>query len=101
MAQVGGAKTGLSETKGCVIEFRDVRYSVMTKDPKAGFCSQEKTKKEIIRGVSGRVDPGQALAIMGASGAGKTTFLNILAGRINGDGLTGTISYNGQALSPK
>lgn len=34
----------------------------------------------ILRGVSMAVDEGEAVAVMGASGSGKTTFLHILAG---------------------
>lgn len=35
--------------------------------------------KEILSGIQGAAQPGQIMAIMGASGAGKTTFLDILA----------------------
>jgi len=46
--------------------------------------------KQILYDISGTVHPGQLMAIMGASGAGKTTFLDILArknkrGAVNGD----------------
>lgn len=84
-----------------MIEFEDIRYSVQQPDPNAKGCSSAKTTKEIIKGVTGSVEPGQALAIMGASGAGKTTLLNILSGRINGDGLSGSVKFDGKQLTPK
>ena len=44
------------------------------------------------------MQPGQFLAIIGASGAGKTTMLNYLSGREISQNLqkTGTITVNGQ-----
>lgn len=92
-----------SETRGCLIEFNDINYSVQTEDPHAKRSLFKKTKvtKEIIKGVTGRVEAGQTLAIMGASGAGKTTLLNILAGRITGEGLKGDIKFDGKTLTPK
>ena len=95
----------MSETKGCLIEFENIRYTVSTPDDKATggsliSCKKPMIKKEIIKGVTGRVEPGQALAIMGASGAGKTTLLNILAGRIQGEGLEGNIKFDGKKLTP-
>ena len=46
--------------------------------------------KTILDGVSGYCQPGQLLAIMGSSGAGKTSLLNLLAGRFH--------KYGGQVL---
>ncbi|KAH8927487.1 hypothetical protein BT69DRAFT_1316923 [Atractiella rhizophila] len=51
---------------------------------------QEKGEKQILSNVSGYVPPGQMLAILGASGTGKSTLLDILsckrkAGRLSGD----------------
>ena len=52
--------------------------------------------RTILDGITGHVKPGQVLAIMGASGAGKSTFLDILA-RKNKKGLvTGTTLVNGR-----
>ena len=46
------------------------------------FCgllkSEPKPAKQILQNVSGIARPGEVLAIMGASGAGKSTFLNTL-----------------------
>ena len=36
---------------------------------------------ELLKGITGVFQPGVLTALMGASGAGKTTFLDILAGR--------------------
>jgi len=52
----------------------------------------------ILDNISGSVKPGQVMAIMGASGAGKSTFLDILA-RKNKKGLvTGTTLVNGRIV---
>ncbi|KAF2856625.1 hypothetical protein T440DRAFT_549980 [Plenodomus tracheiphilus IPT5] len=54
--------------------------------------------KQILTGISGAVHPGELLAIMGASGAGKTTFLDILA-RKNKIGTTsGDFYLNGEKI---
>ncbi|KAF2103024.1 putative ABC transporter [Rhizodiscina lignyota] len=54
--------------------------------------------KQILYGVQGVVHPGELMAIMGASGAGKTTFLDILA-RKNKRGITeGDFYVNGEKI---
>ena len=39
--------------------------------------------KSILEGVSGEIVSGKMTAIMGPSGAGKTTFMNVLCGKVN------------------
>ncbi|KAH7619174.1 hypothetical protein Ndes2526B_g06126 [Nannochloris sp. 'desiccata'] len=62
---------------GFDIEFRNLRFSV--------------PGKEILKGISGHCRAGRILAILGQSGAGKSTFLDILAcnptpgGKIEGE----------------
>lgn len=55
--------------------------------------------KQILSGVQGVAHPGEIMAIMGASGAGKTTFLDILA-RKNKRGVTsGDFYVNGEKVN--
>jgi len=54
----------LQEVKGSV-EFRDVRF---------GYGPD----KEVIKGFSAYVSPGQKVAVVGPTGAGKTTLVNLL-----------------------
>jgi len=54
-------------------------------------------RQKIIKGVSGYALPGESVYIMGASGAGKTSLLNMLSDRIstnNGQTLKGDIKIN-------
>ena len=55
--------------------------------------------RKILDGISGRVKPGQVMAIMGASGAGKSTFLDILARKNKRGTVTGTTLVNGREVS--
>jgi len=53
----------------------------------------------VVRGVSGEVQTGHALAIVGRNGVGKSTLLKALAGQLP---LTrGGIDWNGQALGDR
>ncbi len=40
---------------------------------------------ELLKGITGAFQPGVLTALMGASGAGKTTFMDVLAGRKNSE----------------
>ncbi|OWF40983.1 ABC transporter G family member 14 [Mizuhopecten yessoensis] len=53
--------------------------------------------KVLLKNVSGSASSGDLLAVMGPTGAGKTTFLNVLAGRVSHD--SGTITLNGSPLN--
>ena len=52
--------------------------------------------KHILRYVTGKIKPGRITAVMGPSGAGKTTFLSALAGKALGCSVTGSIFINGK-----
>ena len=49
----------------------------------------------ILRGVSGAFRPGVLTALMGVSGAGKTTLMDVLAGRKTGGYVEGSIKISG------
>ncbi|CCD64918.2 ABC transporter domain-containing protein [Caenorhabditis elegans] len=57
-------------------------------------------RKEVIRNVSGVAEPGEVLALMGGSGAGKTTLMNILAHLdTNGVEYLGDVTVNGKKIT--
>ncbi|KAL8934080.1 MAG: hypothetical protein Q9211_005416 [Gyalolechia sp. 1 TL-2023] len=74
----------MAEHKPASLQFENVSYQL--------------NGKQILTGVQGIALPGQIMAIMGASGAGKTTFLDILA-RKNKRGTTnGNFYVNGEKI---
>eukprot|EP01121_Diplochlamys_sp_Union-15-3_P019735 TRINITY_DN750_c0_g1_i1.p1 TRINITY_DN750_c0_g1~~TRINITY_DN750_c0_g1_i1.p1 ORF type:complete len:250 (+),score=48.73 TRINITY_DN750_c0_g1_i1:64-813(+) len=88
------SENGLNKRVG--IEFRDIRFSVKTKE--GSPCKREEKTREILKGLTGTIEGGDFVAIMGASGAGKTTFLDILSGRIKPS--SGKVIVDGKATSP-
>ncbi|HSP12227.1 MAG TPA: ABC transporter ATP-binding protein [Salegentibacter sp.] len=57
-------KIEVTQLKG-EIEFRDVRFSYVDDE-------------EVLKGVSFKAEPGETIAIVGATGAGKSTIINLL-----------------------
>ncbi|KAL0303555.1 UNVERIFIED_CONTAM: Pleiotropic drug resistance protein 2 [Sesamum radiatum] len=55
----------------------------------------EETRLQLLRDVSGAFRPGVLTALMGVSGAGKTTLMDVLAGRKTGGYIEGEIKISG------
>ncbi|GMP88885.1 hypothetical protein CsSME_00040707 [Camellia sinensis var. sinensis] len=55
--------------------------------------------KHLLRCVTGKILPGRVSAVMGPSGAGKTTFLSALAGKATGCTMSGMVIINGKVES--
>jgi ABC-type multidrug transport system ATPase subunit len=52
-------------------------------------------KLVLLKGVSGAFRPGVLIALMGVSGANKTTLMDVLAGRKTGRYIEGSITISG------
>ncbi|KAJ3446436.1 abc transporter g family member [Anaeramoeba flamelloides] len=60
-----------------------------------GLTIKGRSKKVVLKGVTGEIYHGKVTAIMGPSGAGKTTFLNTLCGKAFYGNRTGMVKING------
>lgn len=80
---------------GVGMEWSELGLSVNTERSKARLLSRggQGVTKSILSGVSGRVAPGTMLAILGPSGAGKTSLVDILSGQEKRGDVTGRIHF--------
>ncbi|KAJ1289317.1 hypothetical protein BS78_02G155000 [Paspalum vaginatum] len=74
--------------------FEDIRYSVpMPEEIRAQGVTE--AQLELLKGISGSFRPGVLTALMGVSGAGKTTLMDVLAGRKTSGYIKGNITISG------
>ncbi|KAK4784639.1 hypothetical protein SAY86_019007 [Trapa natans] len=57
--------------------------------------------KTLLDDISGEAHDGEILAVLGASGSGKSTFIDALANRIARGSLRGTVTLNGEPLESR
>lgn len=74
------------------LAFKDLWYSVPSP-------SNPKESINLLKGISGYALPGTMTALMGSSGAGKTTLMDVIAGRKTGGQIQGKILLNGYEAS--
>ncbi|KAM1659390.1 hypothetical protein ACFX1X_002530 [Malus domestica] len=84
-----GRKLHVEPSLPIYLKFQDVKHKVA-----AAKGMKSSNAEYILHGITGSVLPGEVLALMGPSGGGKTTLLNLLSGRVKLK--TGTITYNDQ-----
>lgn len=94
-----------------MMQFEDVEFKVKNSQAStvnplkavvskvAAQLSLEKDYKQILKGITGSIGPGQILALMGPSGSGKTTLLKIIGGRLT-ENVTGKITFNDIPYNP-
>lgn len=86
------------KTIGYTLSWKDIVYKVEgKKNWKSLFYKEKGTMKTVLHSISGYVQPGTLMAIMGPSGGGKSTLLDVLSNRITKN-LTGDLLLNGAPI---
>eukprot|EP00405_Crypthecodinium_cohnii_P023408 CAMPEP_0206464884 /NCGR_PEP_ID=MMETSP0324_2-20121206/27484_1 /ASSEMBLY_ACC=CAM_ASM_000836 /TAXON_ID=2866 /ORGANISM="Crypthecodinium cohnii, Strain Seligo" /LENGTH=825 /DNA_ID=CAMNT_0053937605 /DNA_START=85 /DNA_END=2562 /DNA_ORIENTATION=- len=89
--------------------FKVAKYQFRGMQPKASTVSVEfedlglelKSGKRVLNGVTGQFGASRMCAIMGPSGGGKTTFMNVLCGKATYGKMVGKMMINGKVTDPK
>ncbi|OQS07928.1 ATP-binding Cassette (ABC) Superfamily [Thraustotheca clavata] len=77
------------------LAFRDLYYTIPI-GPK-----KNKETRQLLKGIHGCFEPGTLTALMGSSGAGKTTLMDVIAGRKTAGTIDGELFVNGHVMDRK
>ncbi|KAH7850759.1 hypothetical protein Vadar_002572 [Vaccinium darrowii] len=80
--------------KPMTITFQNVRYFIKT-PKKIGGQGFESDRVQLLKDITGTFRPGVLTALMGVSGAGKTTLMDVLSGRKTSGIIEGDIRIGG------
>ncbi|EOY26920.1 ABC-2 and Plant PDR ABC-type transporter family protein isoform 5 [Theobroma cacao] len=95
------AVNGVAPKRGMVLPFSPLAMSFDTVNyyvdmpPEMKAQGVAEDRLQLLRGVTGAFRPGVLTALMGVSGAGKTTLMDVLAGRKTGGYIEGDIRISG------
>ncbi|KAJ6546878.1 hypothetical protein B0H19DRAFT_1211643 [Mycena capillaripes] len=90
------AKPNMADGSRVAVEWARVTYVVPGLGSRTWFGRRVRgadDDKVVLDAVSGRVAPGQMMAVLGPSGAGKTTLVEILAGKAKSGTTTGRVAF--------
>ncbi|KAJ3632148.1 hypothetical protein Zmor_019139, partial [Zophobas morio] len=76
------------------LTWNDLSYSVKVK--RGPWWKKKEVTKTLLSDLNGSLNSGEMVAVMGTSGAGKTTFMNLMAGRTNIGKVDGSILLDGK-----
>ena len=83
-----------------ILTWNDLGMEVTLKE-NVGFLKYETKKKKILENMNGYAKSGECMAIIGGSGAGKSSFMNLLSDRVehnNATKFTGEVKINNQKM---
>mmetsp|Transcript_44322 Transcript_44322/g.70888 ORF Transcript_44322/g.70888 Transcript_44322/m.70888 type:complete len:1597 (-) Transcript_44322:46-4836(-) len=112
--------TGFAKIEPATLSWRSLKYTVevqLTKEQmqegsggiagvgkalrKSDGDHESTMQLDLLKGIDGYAKPYEMTALMGSSGAGKTTLMDVLAGRKTTGTVTGEIYVNGRPQDPE
>ncbi|TMW55278.1 hypothetical protein Poli38472_013169 [Pythium oligandrum] len=95
---VNGAEAVTARAKGGGLPFTPANLCIKDLEYYVTLPSGE--EKQLLNGITAHFEPGRLTALMGSTGAGKTTLMDVIAGRKTGGRTLGDIIINGEPKDP-
>ncbi|CAH0493288.1 unnamed protein product [Peronospora farinosa] len=90
--------TGATKAKDGGLPFTPTNLCIKDLDYYVTLPSGE--ERQLLQKITAHFEPGRMVALMGATGAGKTTLMDVIAGRKTGGRIVGDIYVNGEVKDP-